>query len=183
MRAAKYHSIVRPVRGFSLVELLIVVGLLGLIAAVAVPGITREYSETSDAAAQAVAGAIRYAQEQAFLSGDVHGIDIDQDANQLRVFRLVTAGRPLYTVRHPLTKQLYTLTFGVGVLSKVSIKTLTMTATGTCNNTDLVGFDRQGMSRCTDPLSTPVTAGVSLDVGGHTTSIRIDPVVGLVTVQ
>ncbi len=67
-------------------------------------------------------------------------------------------------------------------VSKVEIKNLTMTSTGTCNNTNLLGFDRQGLSRCIDPLSIPVTAQINLDAGGLTTVITIDPVVGLVSV-
>ena len=102
----------RSERGYSLMELLIVIGLLALVAAIAVPALSRPDEAVLDRAATEVAAALRFAQAEAQRTGEAHGVIADVNTATLRVYRLDETVNPpvfVYDVYDPFKKQLYTL--------------------------------------------------------------------------
>ncbi len=96
--------------GYTLVEMLIVVALLAMIAAIAVPSVTPAEHQRLGLAASAVADAFRFAREESRRTGVVHGVTADLSNNQIRVFRLDEGPNPndkVFDVRHPISTQLY----------------------------------------------------------------------------
>jgi prepilin-type N-terminal cleavage/methylation domain-containing protein len=72
----------RPSRGFTLIELMIVVVLLGLVMAVAVRGIRSMTKSDMRTSAVKMAGAIRYLFDRASTTGRMHRLVIDLDTNK-----------------------------------------------------------------------------------------------------
>jgi len=99
--------------GYTLVELMLVVAVLGALALVAVPSSAPGADQRLDAAAQEVIDALRYARVEAMRTGTYHGVDFSVDVasgeRRVRVFRTDTAvpPNPVYDVIHPLAKKLY----------------------------------------------------------------------------
>jgi len=109
----------RKAWGYSLVEMLIVVGLLALIAAAATPTFQKTDAAALDRAATEVARALRFAHSEAVRTGLPHGVITDQTGQWLKVYRLDdTVSPPVihYDVYDPQTKQLYDLRFSTGLL-------------------------------------------------------------------
>lgn len=170
--------------GFSLIELLIVIGLLSLIAAIAVPVITENDVSMLDVAAAEVASAIRYAQSESIRTGEPHGINANQFGQRIRVYHLQGA-TPVYDVYDPLTKQLYDLKFGAS-MANVSIQDVYIKFEGTFSSTSYLGFSGatgipkynfSGTIRMLD------TAYVRLSLDGELRTIDVSPMTGRVTVQ
>lgn len=96
--------------GYSLVELLIVIGLLALIAAVASPGFPSDDEAKLTRAASEVATALRFARSEALRTGQAHGLTVSHTSNDVTVRSYQITSFPvsaLETVRHPITKQPY----------------------------------------------------------------------------
>ena len=100
-------------QGFTLAELLVVIALISITAAVAIPTAAPSADQRLDAAAQEVIDALRYARIEAMRTGAFYGVDFSVDAatgtRRVRVFRTDTASPtiPVYDVMHPLDKKLY----------------------------------------------------------------------------
>ena len=98
--------------GYTLIELLIVVGLLALITAITVPAFDKPDEASLDRAAVEVAAALRFAQAEAQRSGIAYGVIGDTATSTLRVYRLDDSVNPpvaVYDVYDPFTKQPYSL--------------------------------------------------------------------------
>jgi len=106
-------------QGYSLVELMLVIGLLALVAAIAAPHYGRLDETELDRAAAVVANAVRFARNEAVRTGQGHGVIVNVFDQTLKVYRLDESSSPptsIYDVRDPLSKQLYVLQFGSGNL-------------------------------------------------------------------
>ena len=96
--------------GFSLLELLIVLTILGIIAAALAPGISTSNTKKIELAAAEVAQAIRFARSESQRTGDIHGVQISQDTQRVVVYKAdlsttpVSIGSILY---HPVSKQTF----------------------------------------------------------------------------
>lgn len=98
--------------GYTLVELLLVVGLLALVAAIAVPAFDTPDEASLDRAAAEVAAALRFAQAEAQRTGSAYGVIGNVGTSTLRVYRLDDSVNPpvvVYDVYDPFTKQPYSL--------------------------------------------------------------------------
>jgi prepilin-type N-terminal cleavage/methylation domain-containing protein len=97
-------------RGISLVELLIVVVILGIAAAVAVPNLSPTDSYKLDLAAGEVAEAIRYARSEAIRTGAVTYLSISQVTQQITLGMADLSASPVAVASvliHPLSKKNY----------------------------------------------------------------------------
>lgn len=181
----------RP-RGFTLTELLVVVIILGVVAAVVTPGLRSADPQKADLAATYVAEAIRFARSESMRTGEVYGVTISQDSQQVRVRRYdITADpvKPLETLYHPVDKQLLDFDFD----------TLSSTAGARISNTqDVFNYSGLGRRRTVlfDLQGTPIwivgsgpktwaltTGSVELSLDGYQTSVQVAPYTGRVTIQ
>ena len=97
-------------QGYTLLELVIVVTVLGIIAAVAIPSMSPETDRRLDLAAEQVASAIRFARSEAIRTGEGHGITVSQVTQTVTVKKYDISVAPistLGTLTHPTAKQPY----------------------------------------------------------------------------
>ncbi len=94
-------------RGFTLLELQVVVAVLAVFAAVAVPSLAPAGPEKVEAAALQVAEALRFARDEALRTGEVHGVRVLRDTGQVTVYRFNGASDPPFLgtiLYHPVSK-------------------------------------------------------------------------------
>ena len=99
-------------RGYTLLELVIVTGLIAILAAIALPSLQPARSESLALAAQRVAEAIRFARSEALRSGEIRLVEVDKDLEQIRVATADLSGAtavPATDLIHPVSKQPYRL--------------------------------------------------------------------------
>ncbi len=89
-------------RGYSLPELLAVVIILGIAAAVAIPDISTTNPNTLDLAAEEVAQAIRYARSESLRTGEIHGVEISQNTQRVVAYKADLTTTPVSIACHPL---------------------------------------------------------------------------------
>lgn len=180
------------VRGFTVTELLVVVIILGVLAAVVTPGLRSGDPEKVELAAAYVAEAIRLARSESMRTGDVYGVTISQATQRVRVRRYDSTADPvdpLETLYHPVSKQLLDFDFD----------TLAGTAGARITNTQdifnysglgrrrTVLFDLQGMPIWivgSGPTTWAMSNGaVDLALDGYQRTVVVAPYTGRVTVQ
>lgn len=101
---------VRQEQGYTLIEMLLVVGLLALLAAVAIPTGGNDSDAILDRAAADVANALRFARSEAIRTGDGYGLTISQSTQKVTVKQYDIEIAPIVTlgtVTHPISKQPY----------------------------------------------------------------------------
>lgn len=174
-------------QGYSLVELLIVISLFSLIAAIATPALFDDNDGTLDNAAAAVATALRTARSEAIRTGKPYGVNAESFAQSVRVYRLdetVSPAAVIYDVYHPLNKQLYDLRFDTEDVA-TKIDTVYFKFDGFFVAQNMIGFAGvTGAPKYNFFGSTLMleTGYVRMSLDGQTRTISISPVTGRVTV-
>jgi len=175
---------VQQQRGYTLVELVIVVTVLAVIAAIAVPATLSNSDKQLDLAAQEFATAMQFARSESMRTGEPHGFRQQSGAKRIRVFRLDQGTSPatiVYDVYHPIDKQFYDIdvtSLGVDSMSR------TPTFRGTCNQNGNIYFDAGGTPWCVDPGTTLVSRfEVEMVSGIHRLTVGLDGITGRVTIQ
>lgn len=175
-------------QGVTLIELLIVVGLLSLIAAVAIPELFSNDEAILDRAAAELASAFRFAHAEAIRTGQPHGV-IGNDSDQyLKIYRLDdTVNPPVvhYDVYDPLTKQLYDLRFETDRLQP-SISVIYFKFEGFFWSQDFLGFSgATGVPKYNDSGTIRMLENgyIQLSHNGLTRTIAVSPMTARVTVQ
>jgi len=104
----------RRCAAYTLTELIFVVAILAIAAAVAIPTAQPVAEFRADAAAGEVVNALRFARENALHSGEQRLFDCDAPANAIAVYALVTARTTTTAsnmpVEHPFNRAPYQLT-------------------------------------------------------------------------
>lgn len=179
---------VQRVTGYTLIEILVVVGLLALIAAVAAPTFTANDAAILDRCATEVARALRFAHSEAIRTGKPYGVIASQAGQSIKVYRLNEAVNPpvtVYDVYDPQTKQLYDLRFNAGLLdasiTQVYFKfkgfLFPQTYLGFAGGTGVPKYNSSGTILMLE------TGYIRLGHNGLTATITIAPVTGRVTIQ
>jgi prepilin-type N-terminal cleavage/methylation domain-containing protein len=173
--------------GVTLVELLIVIAILGVAAAVAIPGLSSSDPQTLDLAAEEFANAMRFARSEAIRTGEPHGFRGDASNQRIRVFSLDTGTSPWtvnYDVYHPVSKKPYDISLSNHPFASVDIITPNRVYRGTCNKSANVYFDTTGTPWCADPETVLLDRfDVTLTLGPHSRVVTLHGITGRVTVQ
>jgi len=174
-------------RGYTLTELIIVVTILGIVAAILVPARSSSSDKSLDLAASKFAAAMRFARSESIRTGAPHGFRQESSAKRIRVFRLDTVTSPatiIYDVYHPIDKQLYDIDLDLESLAAADSLNRTAVFRGTCNQVGNIYFDGNGTPWCVDPGTTLVDRfEVDLVSGIASLTVKLDPITGRVTVQ
>ncbi len=173
--------------GYTLLEMVIVVAIIGLVAALTVPSAAPANQRKLDLAGSEVADAFRFAREEARRTGVMHGVATDMPNDLLRVFRLDEGPDPnlkVFDVYHPVTKQLYAIQISGPPYSGVTLSGGGGQMVGTCNDPGNYAFDSDGVVRCVEPTATRIkNVEVELTVGQLTQSVEIDSYTGRLSVK
>ena len=182
----------RHQRGLSLLELTIVVLILGLLAAAAIPSLTNSDEARLDAAANEVAAALSFARSESIRTGNVHGIEVSQITQTITVYKADLTTNPLgqdYILHHPVDKQLYQFVLAERPnLAGVSISNAQspFDFVGQGRKTNLI-FGAMGTPKWTDTGSSTTyqlnEGVVDLTLGSLERTVTIAPGTGRVTVQ
>lgn len=178
-------------RGYSLLELAVVVAIVAVLAAVALPGLSPAEDEKLDLAAAHVAEAIRHARAEALRTGEAHGLTISQTTQQVTVERYDLTTDPISAVAtliHPIDKQPYDFninttpaTAGVSISNSQDV----FDYTGLGRRRSLV-FDTNGTPLWVDtgPATYLLKDGsVELSYGNGQRLVGVAAITGRVTVQ
>ncbi len=158
-------------RGFTLIEIVIVVTIMGILAAMALPLLGQTNSTRLRSAAELLAADLAYAQVHSISHADdlcVVVFDLGSAS-----YRLAAASAPATPLTNPVGKQAYTVTFGQGrarELAGIAIQSATV-------GDDLtLGFGMYGQ------LDQGTAAVITLTTGGRSITVSVDPVSGEVTI-
>ena len=175
-------------RGYTLAELVIVIGLLALIAAVAVPSTNRsDEAKQLDMAAAEFAAAIRFARSESIRTGEPHGFRFLVNQYRIRVYTADTSGNPwtwTWDVYNPVSKQLYDYTFPTDLSSIEPPVTHTFVYRGSCKSQGVIYFDANGTPWCLNPETVLLDSyRLDLSTATETASVTLDGITGRVRIQ
>ncbi|HEX7078191.1 MAG TPA: prepilin-type N-terminal cleavage/methylation domain-containing protein [Candidatus Eisenbacteria bacterium] len=161
--------------GFTLVEAVIVMTLLGILAWVAYPKLTATGEIRLDAAARRVAADLRYAQSRAIGTRVVHGLLFETGANRYTVYA-PTVATPAVDPgdrAKPLR---------VDFARRTEYKGVTLVS-ATFGATSGVSFDYFGVPRDTSGVDLAASGRVVLTYQGLSDTVLVAPGTGKVTVK
>jgi len=163
----------KSLTGFTLLEVIIVLMIVGIVAAIAVPMYTSAASMQLKTAANMVASDLEYAKSMAISTGKTHSVVFDTVAESYCIKN--SAGQ---VITHPVRIGTnYVINFaGDNRLSKVDIVSTNFAPSNT------VKFDNIGAP--SDGSGSSLTNGfVQLRAEGNTLKVKIAPVTGYVSIE
>ena len=164
----------RPGGGFTLIEVILVVLIIGIAAGVVVPMMSSAGSMEIRAAASMIAGDLEYAKSMAISRGQPYSVRFDTTTESYRV--LDQAGT---VIAHPVKKGFsYAIDFrNDGRLDRVDISNVSF------DGTDKVTFDYLGSPYNGSGGSLLSGGVVTLQSGGATRTVSVEPVTGFISVS
>jgi prepilin-type N-terminal cleavage/methylation domain-containing protein len=102
----------RGLRGFTLVEMLVVVAILGIAATMILPAISTSDDLQVAAASRVLQGDLLYAQNRAIALQKTHYIEFN--GNSYTLYARDSGASAPYVINNPVTNAPYTTTFGAG---------------------------------------------------------------------
>lgn len=105
--------------GFTLAEIVIVVAVLSVVAAIAIPKADPQAAFAADAVVGEVARAMRFAQREAIRTGTYQQVSVDPATQILRVYRPTGSGGT--TTTHPVDKRDYQISFAGNAMPRATI--------------------------------------------------------------
>jgi prepilin-type N-terminal cleavage/methylation domain-containing protein len=175
----------KPHQGFSFIELMIIIIILGIIAAVAIPNFSSSDPAKLDNAANEVKAAILFAQAEAIRTKIPYGIIIDAANDRLRVYSL-PAATPVYNVYHPIDKKLYDLQLKTDAyISGVDLISAAFSFAGSFSSSTNLEFNSDGYPKFTSGGADYLLTSSSIILSYHDkqSTVVVAPITGRVTVQ
>ena len=173
--------------GFSFLEIMIVVIIMGIVATATMPNFSVTDPLKLDVAAQEVVDAIRYARNQALLTGSPRGFEQQSGTKLIRVFRADMASSPptlVYDQYHPVTKKPYTIELDNHSFASTDSLGRVTSFRGACNQTGQIYFDGNGIPWCADPETVLLEQfDLTLSLGEFSRVVTLHGYIGRVTVQ
>jgi type II secretion system protein H len=162
--------------GFTMIELLIVMAILAIAAAIVVPMASSAGSMQLRAAANIVAADLEYAKSMSISRGQKYAIVFDKTTETYRVTD--AAG---VTIPHPVKKGFpFTVDFhNDGRLSQVDIVSVSFDGAAAVSF-DYLGSPYSGTGGAAAPLNSGV---ITLRAGGVTRTVTVEPVTGYISVS
>jgi len=173
-------------RGFTLVETLVVMFILGIITSVVLPELSSRNSYELDLASRNLTDAIRFAREETIRTGVVHGLDYTQASDLLQVYRVDSGGTHQYDVYHPVDKQLLWLDYSAtGNQAPVKLLSVTLRYGGNLTDRNALEFDTYGTPRYLNGTGYEMldTGEFKLSDGTQNRKIIVSSMTGRVTIQ
>ena len=174
--------------GFTLAELLVVVAIIGIFAAVAIPLLSSQDSKKLDAAAEEVGNALRFAVNEARRTESYILVDAKMAPGRLRVVASDIDGNDLGPVNDPLTKQALDIDIGGGVFTGPVIMKPMFMQGGTDYKQLLIGPKccTAGQLQASDEAFVIGTlesgSGIVLSLGSLSGTVSIDETTGFVAI-
>ena len=171
--------------GFTLVEILAVVIILGSASAVIVPTLGPRNDLNAAAAARVIAADLMYAQNRAILTQAMRYVNFDQPNNKYALLISKPGITPIVYEPNPMTLANYVTQFGTTGPSGLRTCALQAVSVDGFSN---IGFDELGQ-----PYSVNVATGtvallvnaatIPVKCGTFTLTVRVEPFTGAISVQ
>ena len=174
-------------KGFSLLELLLVLMVVGIVAVAAIPDLSSGDHHRLKLAAGEIAGAIRFARSEALRTGEPHGFQLQTTDARIRVISADTGSNPWtprYDVEHPGDHDFYDIELADHPYATIQVIVRNASFHGSCNDPDMIYFDTRGTPWCGDG-SGPLLEqyDLTLSFGGQSRVVSLHSITGRVTVQ
>jgi prepilin-type N-terminal cleavage/methylation domain-containing protein len=172
-------------RGFTLIEILSVVLILGIISAIVVPAVGQRGDLQAAAAARVLVGDLTYAQNRAISTGGWTYIVFNTDSQNYTLYSGTSSAPSGTPLTHPVNTGNYTITFGGDGASALSGATLASVSIGSGAAT--LAFDSTGIPYAYTSGNTPValssaaTAVISSD--NYSVTVSVEPATGDISAQ
>jgi prepilin-type N-terminal cleavage/methylation domain-containing protein len=164
-------------RGFTLIEILMVVVIIGLSAAVILPQISPRTDQQCSSSARSLMGDLLYAQSRSIALGKMHYVQFNTATNTYQVLDAVS---PNNVITHPVNQTPYTVTVGTGALANVAINSASFDTNTT------VAFDSMGVPYSWSPSTGPValvSGSVVFKAGVNTKTVTVAPFSGEIKIN
>ncbi len=173
--------------GYTLIEISLVLAIVGIVTAVAIPSFNNNDPHKLEIAAEEIARAINFAREESRRTGISHGVETFASSEQLRVFRLPSLF-PVFDIRHPLNKKLYKIQLKTDpFVAGVDMVSASFNYESSISSPNYLRFNSQGMPIFTIPFNPTnfmlIDATITLAYDNQQKVISVAPMTGRVTVQ
>ena len=167
-------------RGFTLVEILCVVIILGICSAIIIPQLGSRDDLRVSAAARVVLSDIMYAQNRAISTQQKHFLEFS--GQQFTMKTRTSDEATMVVVTHPVTKDNYITGMGASA-STGGLEACTLVGWSFGSGIDVLGFDELGAPFGFNPTTntyTALTSAATIQVrcGNQTLTISIEPFTG-----
>ncbi|MDB5174941.1 MAG: putative fimbrial protein [Phycisphaerales bacterium] len=164
--------------GFTLIEILVVVVIMGLTSAIILPQLGSRDDIKTVSAARGLASDLLYAQSRSIATGTMQYVVFNVSSGK---YDVMDSLGPANIISHPVLHTPYEIVFGTAPLQSVSLNSVSFDGTTT------IAFDTLGVpysyASATQTLA-PLTAGtIVLKSGSATTTVTVQPYSGEIKVQ
>ncbi len=168
-------------RGFTLIEILGVVVILGVMAAIILPQLGNTNDQNSLAGARTVMADLLYAQSRSISLQKMHYVQFNTTNG---TYQVMTSVSPSVVINNPVSGQAYTVTFGTASTSGLQSMQL---GSASFDGQTVLAFDAVGVPYSYNTSTSTATALVSGTIvvksGAATSTITIAPFSGQLSVQ